>query len=305
MKRILIILVLLAFTFGISNQLSAQKWKKNRQFLMVHLGGTNFLGDLGGSKDIGSYGLKDFDVQSTRGVIGVGYSYRFLERFNVKTNLYVGLIGGDDSWTTQVNRNVRNLHFRSILVELSGQAEYYLTLQNSGKNYGRRTFKRMPVTSYLFAGVGGVYFDPKGKYTDGNWYSLQPLGTEGQGITGVDTRKPYSKIALSVPFGIGFKYDFNRKYSLGFEYGMRWTNTDYMDDVSTTYFDRNAIRAAKGDIAAYFSNPADITDGVTAFATAAGQQRGNPTNKDSYMFANFTLYINLYKSTANVCSFQY
>ncbi len=92
---------------------------------------------------------------------------------------------------------------------------------------------------------------------------------------------------------------------LGFEYGMRWTNTDYMDDVSTTYADPNAIRAAYGDVAAYFSNPADITDSQIYNQTQPGQQRGNPMNKDSYMFANFTLYINLYKSTANICSFQY
>ena len=293
----------MAFTMGFSNQLSAQKWKKSRQYITIHLGGSNFLGDLGGSKDIGSYGLKDFDIQSTRAIFGAGYSYRLSERFNVKTNLYFGWIGGDDSWTSQVNRNIRNLSFRSILFELSGQAEYYLTLQNTGKYFGRRTNHRMPITSYVFVGVGGTYFNPKGKYTDGNWYALQPLHTEGQGL--VASRTPYSLIALNIPFGIGFKYDINRKYSLGFEYGMRWTNTDYMDDVSTTYFDPAAIKAANGDIAAYFSNPANITDGTIANATKAGQQRGNPMNNDSYMFAMFTLYINLYKTTANICSFQY
>lgn len=303
MKKISYILLGLMVMLFISNPLMAQKWKKNKQYVTIHLGASNFLGDLGGSKDIGSYGLKDFDLQSTRGVFGAGYSHRLAERFNVKGNLYFGWIGGDDIWTGQVNRNVRNLHFRSILFELSAQAEVYLTLQNTGKNWGRRRSSRMPVSSYLFVGVGGAYTNPKGKYTDGNWYALQPLHTEGQGL--VDTRKEYSKFAFAIPFGIGCKYDINRKYSLGFEYGMRWTNSDYMDDVSTTYFDPEAIRAASGDIAAYFSNPADQTDGAIALQTKPGQQRGNPMNKDSYMFANFTLYINLYKSTANICSFQY
>ncbi len=301
-KSVLVIVALLMFG-AISNVSFGQKWKKNRMYATAHLGATNFLGDLGGSSDIGSFGLKDVDIQSTRAAIGGGFSYRIYERLNVKSNLYFGLIGGDDSWTGQINRNVRNLHFRSILVELSAQAEVYLTLQNTGKNWGRRRTNRMPVTSYLFAGVGGVYFNPKAKYTDGKWYELQPLHTEGQGL--VDTRKAYSRIALAIPFGIGLKYDINRKFSLGFEYGIRWTNTDYMDDVSTTYFDPNAIRSQSGDVAAYFSNPADITDGPTAYQTAPGQQRGNPLNKDSYMFANFTLYINLYKTTTNICSFQY
>ncbi len=303
MKKSILIFFVIVVLGATYNTTFGQKWKKNRTYITAHLGASNFLGDLGGSKDIGSYGLKDVDIQSTRGVLGAGFSHRFYERFNVKTNIYFGLIGGDDSWTAQINRNVRNLHFRSILFELSAQAELYLTLQNTGKNWGRRKTNRMPITSYLFAGVGGIYFNPKAKFTDGKWYELQPLHTEGQGI--VDTRKEYSRFAVSVPFGIGFKYDINRRYSLGFEYGIRWTNTDYMDDVSTTYFDPNAIRNKSGDVAAYFSNPADISDGATAYQTAPGQQRGNPLNNDNYMFANFSLYINLYKTSVNICSFQY
>ncbi len=303
MKNWLKITVLIVFVLGLYNQANAQRWKKNRSFITVHLGGSNFLGDLGGSKDIGSFGLKDFDLQSTRAIMGAGFSYRLLERLNLKANGYFGWIGGDDVWTAQVNRNVRNLHFRSILVEVSGQAEFYLTMQNVGKQWGRRKTNRVPITSYVFMGIGGAYTNPKGKYTDGSWVELQPLGTEGQGL--VDTRKPYSKIAFTFPYGVGVKYDLNRRYSLGFEYGMRWTSSDYMDDVSTTYFDVNKIRSVKGDVAAYFSNPADLTDPIAVYSTRPGEQRGNPSNKDSYMFAQFTLYINLFKTTANICSFQY
>lgn len=303
MKKLSYILLGLTVALFISNPLMAQKWKKNKQYITVHLGASNFLGDLGGSKDIGSYGLKDFDIQSTRGIFGAGYSRRIADRFNLKGNLFFGWIGGDDVWTQQIHRNVRNLHFRSILFELSVQAEVYLTQQNTGSNWGRRRSSRMPVSSYLFIGAGGIYTNPKGKYTDGKWYALQPLHTEGQGL--VETRKEYSKFAFAIPFGIGCKYDINRKYSLGFEYGMRWTTSDYIDDVSTTYFDPKGVRSASGDIAAYFSNPADMTDATIANQTKPGQQRGNPMNKDSYMFANFTLYINLYKTTANICSFQY
>lgn len=303
MKKAFNIAILCLLVVSFSNDLSAQRWKKNRSFITAHLGGSNFLGDLGGSSDIGSFGLKDFDLQSTRMILGAGYSYRATERLNLKANGYFGWIGGNDVYTGQINRNVRNLHFRSILVEVSGQAELYLTIQNTGPQWGRRTVNRMPVTTYVFAGVGGVYTNPKGKYLDGSWHALQPLGTEGQGL--VETRKPYSRIAMSFPYGVGVKYEINRRYHLGFEYGMRWTTTDYMDDVSTTYFDKNKIRAERGDIAAYFSNPSDPSDLTAAYGTRPGNQRGNPTNNDTYMFAQFTLYINLYKTTANICSFQY
>jgi len=303
MKKVLNIALIFLFLVGISTELSAQRWKKNRSFITVHLGGSNFLGELGGSSDIGSFGLKDFDIQSTRMILGAGYSYRVTERLNLKVNGYYGWIGGDDSHTTQINRSLRNLHFRSILAEVSGQAELYLTLQNTGPQWGRRKTNRMPITTYLFAGVGGVYTNPKAKYIDGSWHALQPLGTEGQGL--VETRSPYSLITMSFPYGVGVKYEINRRYHLGFEYGMRLTLSDYLDDVSTTYFDVNKIRAEKGDIAAYFSNPADPTDPNYISGTKAGNQRGNPANNDSYMFAQFTLYINLFKTTANICSFQY
>ncbi|MDD2413038.1 MAG: outer membrane beta-barrel protein [Bacteroidales bacterium] len=303
MRKALNIILVCLFLTGISSELSAQKWKKNRSFLTVHLGGSNFLGELGGSPDIGTFGLKDFDIQSTRMMLGAGYSYRIAERLNIKANGYFGWIGGDDAHTSQINRNARNLHFRSILAEVSGQLELYLTVQNTGPQWGRRRTSRMPVTTYIFAGVGGVYTNPKAKYTDGSWHALQPLGTEGQGL--VETRKPYSRIAMSFPYGIGLKYEINRRYHLGIEYGIRLTTTDYMDDVSTTYFDVNKIRAERGDIAAYFSNPSDPTDPVAFNGTSPGNQRGNPVNNDSYMFAQFTLYVNLYKIRTNICSFQY
>lgn len=303
MKNWLKLTIIVVFLLGLTNQTIAQRWKKNRSFITIHLGGSNFLGDLGGSKEIGSFGLKDFDIQSTRAIMGAGFSYRLLERLNLKTNAYFGWIGGDDTWTAQANRNNRNLHFRSILVEASVQAEYYLTMQNTGKQWGRRKTNRMPITTYIFAGVGGVYSNPKGRAPGGEWVALQPLGTEGQGL--VETRPLYSRFAMTFPYGIGLKYDLTRRYSLGFEYGMRWTTTDYMDDVSTTYFDVNKIRAERGDVAAYLSNPADLTDPIANYSTRPGSQRGNPTNNDSYMFAMFTLYINLYKTTSNICSFQY
>lgn len=303
MRKIINVIMVVFLLLALNNNAEAQRWKKNRSYLTVHLGATGFLGDLGGGKDIGSIGPKDFDFQTTRPLLGVGYSYLLSERFNLKTNAYLGWIGGDDQWTPQYHRNARNLHFRSILGELSAQAEYYVTVQNIGKNWGRRKAKKMPVTTYVFAGIGGIYFNPKAQYTDGTWHALQPLNTEGQGL--VETRKPYSRFSVAFPFGVGAKYEINRRYSLGFEYGLRYTLTDYMDDVSSTYFDREKIRQEYGDIAAYFSNPADLTDSEVAYITKAGEQRGNPNGNDAYMFAQFSLYINLYKSTANICSFQY
>jgi len=39
-----------------------------------------------------------------------------------------------------------------------------------------------------------------------------------------------------VPFGFGFKYSLSKRIGLNFEWGMRKTFTDYIDDVSKTYY---------------------------------------------------------------------
>ena len=64
---------------------------------------------------------------------------------------------------------------------------------------------------------------------------LQPLGTEGQNA-GFDGRSPYNLWSVTIPFGFGFKWSVSEKVGLAFEWGMRKTFTDYLDDVSTSYY---------------------------------------------------------------------
>ena len=48
---------------------------------------------------------------------------------------------------------------------------------------GVKGTKSSRVGFYLFAGVGGFYFDPKAQFQN-TWVRLKPLGTEGQGLEG-------------------------------------------------------------------------------------------------------------------------
>lgn len=43
--------------------------------------------------------------------------------------------------------------------------------------------------------------------------------------------------AISIPVGGGIKYEFSAKYNFRFEVLYRFTNSDYLDDVSSTYPD--------------------------------------------------------------------
>jgi hypothetical protein len=70
---------------------------------------------------------------------------------------------------------------------------------------------------------------------------------------------------------------------------MRKTSTDYIDDVSGTYYDVEATREERGDIAAQLSHR--NIDGPAE----ANTQRGNPLNNDTYSFVQFTVAVGIGK----------
>ena len=48
---------------------------------------------------------------------------------------------------------------------------------------------------------------------------------------------PTNKAQFVIPFGFGLKFKFSHRFMFAFEYGIRRTFTDYIDDVSTSYPD--------------------------------------------------------------------
>src|SRR6185295_10199877 len=130
---------------------------------------------------------------------------------------------------------------------------------------------------YGFAGIGVFYFNPKTVYR-GKVYDLRSLLTEGQGI--VPGRGKYSLIQPCIPLGVGFKYTIDRKWGLGLELGLRKTFTDYIDDVSTTYFDFAGYNVPNAAELSAIADPS-LHDPAAGAATGAGQQRGDPRDMDS------------------------
>jgi hypothetical protein len=143
--------------------------------------------------------------------------------------------------------------------------------------------KSLGLYPYIFVGVAGFYHNPKGKDANGDWHSIRKMNTEGQDI--IATRKPFSPFGLAIPYGFGFRRALDKRWMIGIEYGQRKTFTDYMDGVSTTYFDNDAILADKGPNAAFLADP----NLGTNEHYVAGQQRGDPTDKDSYGFLTLTV----------------
>jgi len=195
----------------------------------------------------------------------------------IRAGISYGRISGSDKNNDDPSISPRNLNFKTHLLEGSLGAELNLL--------DPVAFTAYP---YLYAGVGVLHFDPYTYDKNNNKTFLRSLGTEGQGLEEYPGRKMYSLTQFCIPLGAGWKWRINETYELGYELGVRYLFTDYLDDVSTTYADPVALQAERGRIAAELAyryvNPPTAT---------AGMQRGNPKVKDFYYFTGFKIVVNL------------
>ncbi|HQV54145.1 MAG: outer membrane beta-barrel protein [Chitinophagaceae bacterium] len=179
----------------------------------------------------------------------------------------------------------RNLSFNSNVWELSLQGDFnFFRFMPGEPDYS--------FTPYITFGAGIFTYDPYAYLRDEK-ILLRPLNTEGQGSTLYPDRKPYSSMAISIPFGGGIKYAFNDRINIGFEVLYRFTNTDYLDDVSTTYVDQ-AVFPPNPDGSP--SNALLLSDRSYELGAPIGipnRQRGNSKQNDHFVTAMFHVTFNL------------
>jgi hypothetical protein len=195
-------------------------------------------------------------------------------------------LGYSDQYNTHnIYMYTRNLSFNTKVWELTLQGDF---------NF----FRFMPgepeysFTPYITLGGGVFSFDPYA-YLKGEKIPLRPLGTEGQGSTLYPDRKQYSSMAICIPFGAGVKYAFNEKVNIAFEVLHRFTNTDYLDDVSKTYVDPSVFPLnPDGSV----SNAQLLSDRSYEIGEPQGRpgfSRGMSRQKDQFVTAMIHLTFNL------------
>ena len=271
--------------------LNAQtRWKRYRWEAVGGIGVSNVLTDLGGANQVGTDYFRDLEFVATRPAINAGMRYRITETTAVKASLTWGVLKGDDALTQEKFRSSRELTFSTHIVELGANYEFYFIKETGGHRFKLRGVKGVRASAfhpYGFFGLHAFWFNPRALDLNNEWVNLRELGTEGQFVS--PTRRPYSRVQMAIPIGFGLKFSVNRRLLIGIEYGLRKTWTDYIDDVSTTYYPRTEILRENGPIAAYMADPTELRSGVSN----PFDQRGDPTNKDSYMFliinANYLL----------------
>ncbi|MBL7982939.1 MAG: hypothetical protein JNL52_14150 [Flavobacteriales bacterium] len=267
-------------------------WKTHRKEVEFGFGISNFLGELGGRNQIGSPFLWDLELSKTRPAVSLGYRYYLAQKVALRGRLTYGVLAGNDNLTEEPFRQNRNLNFKSDVFEGSLVIELHFYREELGHVYdlrGVKGTKSSRVGLYAFAGVGGFYFDPRTQFNN-SWVRLKPLSTEGQGLPG--GAEEYNNYGLCIPMGFGIRKAFSKSISAGIEVQYTKTFTDYIDDVSGSYYDPSALLASRGPEAAYLADP---SLGLIPGQTNVGQQRGDPTDLDAYLFFKAQVHYKLYK----------
>ena len=246
--------------------------------------------------------LNSIPFRDAKFAAGLVYRYNFTPRVALKANILFGKIAASDEknhsllkltdeygeFLVDNNGNYvyswdykeRNLHFSSPISEISAQVEInFFNLYNVGH--------KNQISPYLFGGAAVFSFNPQAtSIVDGKSYNLQPIGTEGQGIEGMD--KKYRLTGFAIPFGIGFKANIGRYVCVGAEWGLRFTFTNYLDDVGGLYyeFSPDDLPANSFDIIQNFADPAVVKHTYNS-------QRYSTIKTDWYSFAGVVITLRI------------
>ena len=205
---------------------------------------------------------------------GIWFKYNLNPYWGFRAGYLTTSVSASDANATNQWQRERNLSFDTYISELAVTAEFnffkYIT--------GHHKYNHTP---FVFAGLARFRFNPT-TIIDGKKVELQPLGTEGQGLDAFPDTDRYSLIALSIPFGIGYRWNFYKFHSLTFELSGRYALTDYLDDVSKNYAGYDLMLAERGEIAARLS---DRSGELGIPLREPFSQRGISTFNDAYWYA--------------------
>jgi len=256
-----------------------------------HVGGANYLGEMGGKDQPRRDFIWDMKLSQSRLAFG-GFARRKLNRMlSMSTGIvYLRLQGADALTESYGPRRGRNLNFRNDLIEWYIRPE--ITIFQDNDVGGRGSYKT-DFRLFGFVGAGVFYHSPKGQLNrEGQFYNLRDYNTE---------LANYSSIGASIPAGIGLHFTKKRRHRYGFEINWRTTFTDYLDDVSTTYKDPELLPGGPTGTAAQLANQniylplSDEYPLSENYGWGTNQDngqpeniRGDPTHNDSYLTMTFT-----------------
>jgi long-subunit fatty acid transport protein len=161
--------------------------------------------------------------------IGFIYKFDINSRYNMRFNATFSGLRGSDSDSKNTYQQVRNHSFNIPLTELSSSIEF---------NF----FPYKPESRFEY---------------------LSPYITAGLGLMIIPSPENSIPIHAVIPFGLGFKYAFNKRFGISAEWAYRITFTDYIDQLPD--------------------------DEYTQIPAPQNKQRSYTSSKDWYSFAGISL----------------
>lgn len=267
MKKILALLVIATSSFTMNAKAQMETTQVGEYGITA--GAAHYFGDINNRGAI------------NRPKIAVGAFFR--KQFNnyagVRLSANFAQLGYSDKYSQNDYQRRRNLSFNTNIFEIALRGDF---------NF----FKFIPsdpdhsFTPYATIGVGVFSYDPYA-YLRGQKYYLRPLETEGE--TFYKGRKAYGTMAVCFPVGMGVKYAVTEKINVSFELAYRFTTTDYIDDVSSTYVGIDKFPSTTS-VAALLQDRSYETGTPIGIE---GRQRGFSKQKDAYAIAQFGISFNL------------
>jgi hypothetical protein len=272
MKKIIPLLLLaLVLNIKVQAQMEQNEYVQEGEF-GITAGLAHYFGDLNNRAAINRPKI----------ALGAFFRKQFGNYTSVRISGHFAQLGYSDKYSNNEYQRRRNLSFNTNIFEFAVRGDF---------NF----FKFIPTdpnhvfTPYATVGIGFFSYDPYAFYQGQKVY-LRPLHTEGE--TFYQGRKEYGTMALCFPIGFGLKYAVTDKINVSFEIAHRFTTTDYIDDVSTTYIGLDKFPSPAGGK----SLAAILQDRSFEMGTPIGiegRQRGFSKQKDQYAIAEFGISFNI------------
>ena len=267
-------IALLFFAFVAPFVAPAQEWE-----LGVQGGASGYMGDLNPENPAA---FNDWSA-------GLFVKYNFNHTLGLRGNFAYANASAYDFQSSVPQRKNRWLGFYNPVMEASLLVDF-----NFFKWLPQRG--RVVYTPYIFAGIGGIVFEPKRTTRPSSGGPSEEVYLRDYMTEGV----AYNNRAISIPFGAGFKYNLRGPFSIGVELGYRLALTDYLDDVSGDYFDYNTFGSQKPNSTdSYPKRPPFTQDNWEQIANPSdapvNSQRGDGRPYDSFMTVGITLSYTIFK----------
>jgi len=144
---------------------------------------------------------------------GMGFYFNPINALDVGFNFDMGSFNGKDK--TYIYKTTTGVQFSTPFYDYGFKAKYNLYSLINHDIYSKYAF-------YVTTGIGFIEFRDRLEDLNGNFL-------EGFGYDNAGGAKPKTTTELYIPFGLGFKYKFEKYYSLSFEPTFTWCNTGKLD----------------------------------------------------------------------------